>query len=87
MQNPLLPRAQGCLLGQLSGDSLGCIVEFQRADQISFTYPGGVRRLAAGGCFDLIAGQPTDDSEKALALARALVARQTYDTAAVRRAY
>jgi ADP-ribosylglycohydrolase len=87
MQNPLLLRAQGCLLGQLSGDSLGSLVEFQRADQIRAAYPGGVRLLADGGTWDIIAGQPTDDSEMALALARTLVDKQAYDTAAVRQAY
>ena len=65
-------RARGCMLGQLAGDSLGSLVEFLDAAEIRRRYPGGVRLLADGGPFDLIAGQPTDDSEMALAMARGL---------------
>ena len=36
-------RAQGCLLGQLAGDALGGLVEFQSPEQIRRDYPGGVR--------------------------------------------
>ena len=63
-------RARGCMLGQLVGDSLGSLVEFRSKEQIRAEYPHGVRDLADGGPFDLIAGQPTDDSEMALAMAR-----------------
>jgi ADP-ribosyl-[dinitrogen reductase] hydrolase len=83
----ILARAQGCLLGQLAGDSLGSLVEFQSPDQIRKTYPEGVRELADGGTWNTIAGQPTDDSEMALMLARSLVERGIYDEAAVRAAY
>jgi ADP-ribosylglycohydrolase len=48
---------------------------------------GGVRDLADGGPFHLIAGQPTDDSEMALALAQSLVEHNCYDKQAVQRAY
>ena len=65
-------RARGCTLGQLAGDSLGSLVEFKPKEQIRAEYPDGVRLLADGGPFDLIAGQPTDDSEMALAMARGL---------------
>jgi hypothetical protein len=44
-----LARAQGCLLGQLAGDALGSLVEFQSADEIRRDYPGGVRQLSDGG--------------------------------------
>lgn len=83
----ILERAQGSLLGQLAGDSLGSLVEFQSPGQIRSAYPDGVRELADGGTFNTIAGQPTDDSEMALALARMLVDRGTYDQEAARRAY
>ena len=63
-------RAQACLLGQVIGDSLGSLVEFKDADEIARLHPGGVRELADGGVYHTIAGQPTDDSEMALALAR-----------------
>jgi ADP-ribosylglycohydrolase/fructose-1,6-bisphosphatase/inositol monophosphatase family enzyme len=75
----LLNRAQGCLLGQIAGDSLGSLVEFQSASEIARRYPTGPSRLADGGTFLTIAGQPTDDSELALALARSIVRKGTYD--------
>lgn len=67
-----IDRAQGCLLGQLAGDALGSLVEFRTPDDIRWEYPGGVRELANGGTWGTIAGQPTDDSEMALSLARML---------------
>ncbi|MDO4631051.1 MAG: ADP-ribosylglycohydrolase family protein [Corynebacterium sp.] len=69
----MLDRAQGVLYGQIIGDSLGSLVEFATPAQIAAAYPAGVRELADGGPFRLSAGQPTDDSELALALARTLV--------------
>ena len=80
-------RARGCMLGQLAGDSLGSLVEFQPLEQIRTEYPGGVRLLADGGTFDLIAGQPTDDSEMALAMARGLVERGRYCAMRTGKAY
>jgi len=67
-----LARARGCLLGQLAGDALGSLVEFQSPEEIHRSYPAGVRKLADGGTWNTIAGQPTDDSEMALLLARML---------------
>ncbi len=58
-----LSRAQGCLLGQLAGDSLGSLVEFTSPEVIRRKYPDGVRILADGGRWETMAGQPTDDSE------------------------
>ena len=75
----VLDRAQGCLLGQLAGDSLGALVEFEGPKEISDAYPDGVRALADGGTWNTIAGQPTDDSEMALLLARMLVDEGRYD--------
>lgn len=63
----LLSRARGCLLGQLAGDSLGSLVEFKTAERIRELYPEGVTRMANGGAWNTLAGQPTDDSEMALA--------------------
>jgi ADP-ribosyl-[dinitrogen reductase] hydrolase len=83
----VLARARGCLFGQLSGDSLGSLVEFADAQAIARVYPEGVRRLADGGAFDTIAGQPTDDSELALMLARTLLAERRFDDEAIARAY
>jgi ADP-ribosylglycohydrolase len=80
-------RAQGCLLGQLAGDALGSLVEFQTAARIRGLYPEGVRQLADGGTYHTVAGQPTDDSEMALLLARTLVEHGTYEPDAARAAY
>ena len=66
----MFSRAQGCLLGQLAGDSFGSLVEFRAPDGIWREFPGGVRDLADGGTWNTIAGQPTDDSEMAMLLAR-----------------
>ncbi len=83
----LLSRAQGCLLGQVAGDSLGSLVEFRKAPEIARLYPDGPRRLEDGGTWDTIAGQPTDDSEMALSLARSLLERRRFEPEAVLEAY
>lgn len=82
-----LARAQGCMLGQLIGDSLGSLVEFRSAAEIARDYPDGVRDLADGGTWNTIAAQPTDDGELALTLARAIARLGRYDAAAVFDAY
>ena len=83
----MIERAQGCMIGQLAGDALGSLVEFESTESIRRKYPGGLRELADGGTFNTIAGQPTDDSEMALMLARTLVERKTYDAEATLEAY
>ena len=83
----MISRAQGCLLGQLAGDALGGLVEFQSPEEIRRSYPKGVRDLADGGTWNTIAGQPTDDSEMALLLARMLVKNGSYDPEAARKEY
>ncbi|KJF16160.1 ADP-ribosylglycohydrolase family protein [Acidithrix ferrooxidans] len=82
-----LDRAQGCLLGQLAGDALGSLVEFQSPEEIRRRYPDGLRELSDGGTWNTIAGQPTDDSEMALLLAQMLLERGTYDSNAAFNAY
>jgi hypothetical protein len=52
----MLSRAQGCLMGQLCGDSLGSLVEFRSANEIRQMYPEGVRELADGGTFNTLRG-------------------------------
>lgn len=79
----LLARAQGCLLGQVAGDSLGSLVEFCSATVIAERQGDGPRLLADGGTWRTLAGQPTDDSEMALALARCILAEGRYDAKAV----
>lgn len=83
----VLSRAQGCLLGQLAGDALGSLVEFKSPAAILTLYPDGVRELEDGGTWDTIAGQPTDDSEMALLLARMLAKNGSYDSEAARKEY
>lgn len=80
-------RAQGCLLGQLIGDSLGSLVEFRSAAGIAQAYPDGVCDLADGGAWSTIAGQPTDDGEMALALARSIIKEGRFDADAANAAY
>ncbi|NUN15033.1 MAG: ADP-ribosylglycohydrolase family protein [Myxococcales bacterium] len=87
LDTELLSRAQGCLLGQLAGDSLGSLVEFRSPADIRREYPKGVRELADGGTWNTIAGQPTDDSEMALLLARTLADQGRYDPDKARNAY
>src|SRR5262249_55077975 len=82
-----LSRAQGCLLGQLAGDSLGGLVEFQSNRSIQAAYPNGVRDLVDGGAWKNLAGQPTDDSEMALMLARTLAHERRYHPGKVLDAY
>lgn len=75
----LLARAQGALLGQLAGDSLGSQVEFMSPAAIRQKYPTGVRDLNDSPIWRTIAGQATDDSEMALLLARLLARGGAYD--------
>lgn len=82
-----LAQAQGCLLGQLAGDALGSLVEFKPSDWIYSKYPNGVRDLVDGGVWKNLAGQPTDDSELALMLARTLVHLGRYDAGAMLDSY
>lgn len=83
----VLSRAQGALLGQLVGDALGQMVEFRSAGWIRSKFPGGVRDMRDGGTHDTIAGQPTDDSEMALVLARSILGNGRYDREAAAIAY
>lgn len=84
----ILARAQGCWLGQLAGDALGSLVEFKAAPDIRRLFPpSGPRRLIDGGVWATLAGQATDDSEMALALARTLVTEGTWKAPAVHAAY
>lgn len=86
-QNNHISRAQGCLIGQLAGDALGSLVEFESPEWIRQEYPNGIWDMADGGTWGTIAGQPTDDSELALMLARTLVDKRTFDREAIRESY
>lgn len=82
-----LSRAQGAWLGQLAGDALGSLVEFQSAASIARAHADGPRLLVDGGTHDTLAGQPTDDSEMAILLARSLAERGDFDADTVAGAY
>ncbi len=87
VDDDVLDRARGCLFGQVIGDNLGALVEFEDEDEIARRYPDGVRYLQDGGTWDILAGQATDDSELALALVRTLIETKHYDREAVAAAY
>ena len=84
---PPLDRSLGCLFGLVAGDSLGALVEFRSPLQIARSYPHGLRDLADGGTWNIIAGQPTDDGELALELARTLVGPGGWSAERVAHAY
>lgn len=83
----MLAHAQGAMLGQLTGDALGSIVEFMTADEIRRLFPRGVTEMIASPVFHTLPGQPTDDSEMAIALARTIVARGEYNAEMTWKAY
>ena len=83
----VLARAQGALLGQVAGDALGQVVAFRSRPELQAAHPDAVRELLDGGSSSTLAGQPTDDSELALMLARAIVAKGGFEDEAVRVAY
>lgn len=83
----VISRAQGCLMGQLVGDALGSQVEFKTPEEIRALFPNGVRELQGSPIWGTLPGQPTDDSEMALALARTLVRLGRYDKTEVFQAY
>ena len=74
-------------MGQCVGDSLGALVEFSSPEEIRQRYPEGMQNLEDGGHWNLIAGQPTDDTEMALALARCILEEGTYSQEKARKAY
>lgn len=86
-ESAYLERAQGVLLGQVIGDSLGSRTEFKIPQEIGRLFPDGVRELADGGPHHTIAGQPTDDSEMALTLARSLLRHHGFERDRVLDAY
>jgi ADP-ribosylglycohydrolase len=63
------------------------LVEFSNPQKIASLYPNGVREITGGGPFNTLAGQPTDDSEMALILAKTLLRLKTYESNAVFQAY
>lgn len=83
----MMQRAQGCLAGLLAGDNLGAQVEFMSAARIALRCETQPLIMEDGGAWNIQAGQPTDDGELALALARSLVSSGTYNVEAAAKAY
>lgn len=83
----LIRRAWGCLLGQIAGDSLGSQVEYKDVPTLLTFYPNGVDELEGSGLYGTLPGQPTDDSEMALVLARSLAKEGAFDAALVLEGY
>ena len=83
----VIRRAWGCLLGQLAGDALGSQVEFKTEEKVKELYPVGMEDLEGSPLYRTLPGQPTDDSEMALALARTLAAEGIFRADSVREAY
>lgn len=83
----LLGRVQGCWLGQLAGDALGSMVEFEDGSYLRARYSNGLRTIGPSPVWNTIAGQPTDDSEMALILARTLVRDGEYKEESVAAGY
>lgn len=83
----IVRRAWGCLLGQIAGDSLGSQVEFKDAETVLSLYPSGMEDLEGSTLYATLPGQPTDDSEMALVLARSLAMADSFDAAEVLDAY
>ena len=75
----MLDKAQGCFMGLIAGDNLGSHGEFKFKDQIKSLYPKGIKELIQGGVFNLLPGQPTDDGEMAITLARSIIFMQRFD--------
>jgi ADP-ribosylglycohydrolase len=86
MQIDLL-KARGVLWGQAVGDALGTTVEFESAQRARLPRGAWPREVVGGGPFGLVAGQVTDDTELALALARSLAKHGRYDEEEVAAAY
>jgi ADP-ribosylglycohydrolase len=74
-------------MGQLCGDALGSQVEFMGPEEIARLFPGGVRQIGASPVWGTLPGQPTDDSEMALALARDIARNGGYSPEGALAAY
>ncbi len=74
VDNHILSRFRGALLGLAAGDALGTTLEFKP--------PGSfdpIEEMVGGGPFHLQPGEWTDDTSMALCLAESLIERQGFD--------
>lgn len=75
-------RALGAFLGLAIGDALGATVEFMTAHEIAAIYKVH-KEIIGGGWLRLKPGRVTDDTEMALALGSAIIAKAGWDLRAV----
>jgi ADP-ribosyl-[dinitrogen reductase] hydrolase len=76
----MLNKAKGCFVGLIAGDNLGSLVEFMYPHEINELYPEGFKNLQeGGGVFNLKAGQPTDDGEMAITLAKSIISNKGFN--------
>jgi ADP-ribosyl-[dinitrogen reductase] hydrolase len=82
-------RARGALLGLAVGDALGTTNEFKTIEARAFPElaTGPVNDVVGGGPFKLVAGQVTDDTQMALALADVFAANAPLSTAEIAKRY
>ncbi|MBX8495901.1 ADP-ribosylglycohydrolase family protein [Pseudomonas cichorii] len=74
MENNLLDRYVGCLLGLACGDAVGTTLEFSSRETLS-----PITDMVGGGPFALVPGQWTDDTSMALCLAESLLSKNGFD--------
>ncbi|CAF4185387.1 unnamed protein product [Rotaria sp. Silwood2] len=75
VDNDIVNRIHGSMIGMALGDALGAYVEFRPRH---YPVQNPVTELKDGGTWGLKKGQFTDDTSMALCLANSLVARQDY---------
>jgi len=85
-------RAIGCLLGQAVGDALGTRYEFGNSKNTKSKIAKDIDAdnhlpILGQGPFNVVPGQVTDDTELALALARSLVRKGTFDIYDIAQSY
>jgi len=78
----VVDRALGAYLGLALGDALGASVEFMTPREIQHQF-GVHRDIVGGGWLKLARGAVTDDTTMSLALGRAIIDRQGFNTTAV----
>ncbi|MFO0723567.1 MAG: ADP-ribosylglycohydrolase family protein [Myxococcota bacterium] len=75
-------RFRGAMIGAAIGDCLGATYEFQSREKIRLTC-GVNTEFLGGGPFNWKAGEPTDDTQMSLAIARSIVKSGGFDQADV----
>jgi len=82
-----MQRGTACLAGLIAGDNLGAQVEFMDAQSVDERCRIKPLCMEDGGVWNILAGQPTDDGELALTLARSIVVSNGYNSESAAQAY